>query len=488
MEKRQTLFQVLIVKYLFLLSTIGMSSLCTKVQAQVTYDIRLAESYEDNVDSITCFQVQIRSGTSNSWELAGQNYRIYYNTTQATFTSGKSLLGEKYQSFKLVQDVQHVDASDVDGSIPFAADLGFLNYAIDLLDATESSTPVPVDGSWLSTSEICFQGNKSQENLKDFALIWARSGQTDAYATSFVEISTRTGVNELDISLGQNYFDFSSESTATNDLNIQLSAKVYLQGAYEKQTGLMKDNLRAKGYLPLETPYGPAFFNEEVSVKPSSKIETTDAITFEVNDKNAIIDWIFLELRGKQNAGKVIANRSALLQRDGDIVDLDGISPVQFYLPQDSYYLVVRHRNHLGLMSKTPIDFTTPKVTIDFTNPQTLVYGERARKIIDGLAMLWGGNANKDKYLVFQGGGISLPDADKIFFDVFSDETNIYNRYNHIVKGYLDSDLNMDGEVRYQGGNNEVDELLFFNIFSHPANTGLFSNFLIEEQIPSRVE
>ena len=53
----------------------------------------------------------------------------------------------------------------------------------------------------------------------------------------------------------------------------------------------------------------------------------------------------------------VLQTRSALVQRDGDIVDIDGVSPVTFNnVASTNYTIAVRHRNHLGL-STNPATF-----------------------------------------------------------------------------------------------------------------------------------
>lgn len=72
---------------------------------------------------------------------------------------------------------------------------------------------------------------------------------------------------------------------------------------------------------------------------------------------NAIVDWVIVELRtGKSpsTATDVAYQRVALLQRDGDVVDVDGTSYLGFTNVQaGNYYMAVRHRNHLGVMANT---------------------------------------------------------------------------------------------------------------------------------------
>ncbi|MBK7806851.1 MAG: hypothetical protein IPJ51_11180 [Saprospiraceae bacterium] len=79
--------------------------------------------------------------------------------------------------------------------------------------------------------------------------------------------------------------------------------------------------------------------------------------------QNAIVDWVFVELRSKTTNTTVLATRSGLLQRDGDVVDLDGINGLRFPgIAMDDYYVTVRHHRHLGTMTKvaqTPKQLTT---------------------------------------------------------------------------------------------------------------------------------
>ena len=106
------------------------------------------------------------------------------------------------------------------------------------------------------------------------------------------------------------------------------------------------------------------------------------------------------------------------------IVDVDGINELSFSVPAAAYYICLSHRNHLGIMSAQPIDLGKVAHFIDFTTPNTEVFGEHARKELDNKRLLWGGDADSNGYLVLQGAGISLPDSNKIFFDVLSDEKN----------------------------------------------------------------
>ena len=55
----------------------------------------------------------------------------------------------------------------------------------------------------------------------------------------------------------------------------------------------------------------------------------------------------------------MVGRRAALLKSDGSVVDLDGSSQVKFKgIVPGNYYIVVRHRNHLPIMSANPVNLS----------------------------------------------------------------------------------------------------------------------------------
>ncbi|MEM6264716.1 MAG: hypothetical protein AAGI38_19545, partial [Bacteroidota bacterium] len=104
---------------------------------------------------------------------------------------------------------------------------------------------------------------------------------------------------------------------------LKLSPKVFLQGAYS--SGTMNDNLRQANVLPTTEPYTGLGYTQVTGGG-----ETIGAEVLAATGNDAIVDWIFLELRSKADSSVVVRTQSALLQRDGDIVGLDGVSPVNF--------------------------------------------------------------------------------------------------------------------------------------------------------------
>ncbi len=119
--------------------------------------------------------------------------------------------------------------------------------------------------------------------------------------------------------------------------NISLSPKVILQGAYD---GVDMD-MALNSMLPNTHPY-------------TTEHSGTESVTTIPNTN--IVDWVLVELR--YPADVVQASRAAFLRNDGTVVDLDGSSPISFEgLKRLDYYVAIRHRNHLGVMTDNLVNF-----------------------------------------------------------------------------------------------------------------------------------
>ena len=247
------------------------------------------------------------------------------------------------------------------------------------------------------------------------------------------------------------------------DKFVLVKAKAFLQGAYNSGTGMMNDALRTKNLLPLSDPYRTATYTGTFPHTNNSTPETisSSVLTTNPTDANNIVDWVFLELRTTATPGSVFATRSALIQKDGDIVDVDGINPVFFKnIDAGNYTIVVRHRNHLGIAA----DGTTFAKTLSVANPSSLntfdfanaddskIYGPATAFItINSKIALWAGDANFNKTSKYTGPG---NDKDYILGTILGGVSTVP------FNGYSQGDLNMDGIVKYAGPSNDKDYLL----------------------------
>ncbi|MEL6275605.1 MAG: hypothetical protein AAFU03_10925, partial [Bacteroidota bacterium] len=130
--------------------------------------------------------------------------------------------------------------------------------------------------------------------------------------------------------------DATNNSIRVNNINLltkltlapaapKLDLKVFLEGPYSTSNGLMNDDLRVGDMIPTKEPYTTLGY-QHGSIGGG---ESVNPFVFNTSSNDAIVDWIIAELRASSN-NNVVAARSALLQKDGDIVDLDGRSPLSF--------------------------------------------------------------------------------------------------------------------------------------------------------------
>jgi len=261
-----------------------------------------------------------------------------------------------------------------------------------------------------------------------------------------------------------------SEGFINPEFKLPINAQVLLQGPLlnPEIPGLMNDDLRNSGELPLVSPY-------EDSIHCNASVFTTTG-----ND--AIVDWVWLSVRANDDNQKQVQGRSALLQRDGDIVDVDGVSDLTLDIPKNTYYIAIQHRNHLGVMSANAIqleDMAT--VTIDFKDTGFSTFGNHAQVELDmGVTALWAGDTNSDNAIQFSG---SNSDSNAIKDFILGDPSNILNFITFSSSGYLTFDLDLDALARFSGSNNDSN-IIKDNVLGFPGNVLGFPTYTINSTVP----
>lgn len=217
---------------------------------------------------------------------------------------------------------------------------------------------------------------------------------------------------------GNDNFDIDSNGVPDDCEPIMVNLKVVLEGAFVSGNGSqMTNELFVKDQIPLAHPYSAAPFNY-------TGTETLASIP------SNMVDWILVEARTGPNPTNKIDTKVGILLVDGTITDVDGVSPLSFELPfGDSYYFVVRHRNHLDIMTSTSLT-RAATITYDFTINTTQAFGASQQKIMsNGQAAMYAGDV--DQNLVIQ-----LTD-----FDAWKAQPAILNTYKT-------TDMNLDGIVQ----------------------------------------
>ncbi len=213
---------------------------------------------------------------------------------------------------------------------------------------------------------------------------------------------------------------------------IDLYVLVYLEGPYN--TGSMNTLLKDGGDFPLNQPYNisPWFYTgtENVTSIPAD-----------------VVDWVLIDLRDATSAAAAnpttsVEKQAAFILTNGSIVGLDGSSVLQFSATISiDPYVVVWHRNHLGVLSANSPNESGGVYSYDFSTDQNQAFGSGlGYKLIDtGIFGMAGGDANAD-------GSVNIDDK-----NLWAGQAG--------TSGYKPMDFNMDTQVN----NPDKNDLLIKN-------------------------
>lgn len=151
-----------------------------------------------------------------------------------------------------------------------------------------------------------------------------------------------------------------------------------------------------------------------------------------------VIDWVLVELRQAASAelateATIIEGwpKALLLKADGSIVGVDNKNPLIGEADiAENLYIVIRHRNHLDVMSSAPLTLVGNTYTYDFTNDVTKAYGGATgyKQIGTGVFGMVAGDIDADGA-------------------VFASDFNLWAINFGLTTVYLPADVDMDGQV-----------------------------------------
>lgn len=197
----------------------------------------------------------------------------------------------------------------------------------------------------------------------------------------------------------------------------RLFAKAFLEGAYIG-SGVMSNILLTENLLPKTQPYNRPPWNyngnEGVAVLPPN---TTD--------------WVLAELRSSATPANIVAAKAGFLKTDGTLQDVDGNAGFTFpgVNTAQNYFVVLRHRNHLAVISSTTTPLNNSLAPYNFTLSATQVQGTNQMNLMPGgFYALSAGDFNAD-------GVITVLDF------------NFYQAQAAMLNQYLDADCNLDKAV-----------------------------------------
>lgn len=330
---------------------------------------------------------------------------------------------------------------------------GSIQRAIDIANSPYSVTEVDVEnGTYAENVDV----NK--------AIILSGQGASTIIkpASGAPVATTVAGVTVQNFNL---YLDaaFAPANTPTflnNTFTFRTQAKVFLQGPYSG--GVMNTTLLTNSLIPLSQPYNVAPFNY-------AGTETVASIP------SGVVDWVLVELRSGTAAATKTAERAAFLKSDGTILETDGSAGVwESQTVASGYdltnYVVIRHRNHLAVMSAASMAMPNASA-YDFTTAQAQAFGTTPMKDLTGSGPfgMWAGDANSNGQVKYSGSG-----SDRQVVLLLVGATTPTN----VISSYSAADLNLNGQVKYSGSGSDRQVILLNVGATSPTN-------VISTQVPN---
>jgi len=141
-----------------------------------------------------------------------------------------------------------------------------------------------------------------------------------------------------------------------------------------------------------------------------------------------VVDWVLVIFRTGILASTNFAKAAALLLEDGRVIFPDG-SPLTTAHPA-SFYVMIEHRNHIGVLTPTALTVNNRVVTHDFS-----------------IANSFGGNGQKEVEPGVWAMFVGEAEQTLIGFDINGDDKAFWSVENGTFGIYTPSDFNMNGDA-----------------------------------------
>ncbi len=218
-------------------------------------------------------------------------------------------------------------------------------------------------------------------------------------------------------------------------IDIQLSA--WLEGPYNESIFEMDNELNSlRGILPGQTPFSylaaPTPAGQPYNAAPWDYTGTEGAGWTDANYTGDEVDWLLVSFRTGIEKNTEIAQTAALLNKDGSIY-----FPDRCVLTGDvsgPLYIVIEHRNHLGIMSPTPVSMVNHVLIYDFRTGDSYKdatsYGQK--------------QLSTGEWAMFAGDG---DQSDFPSYDIQGTDKALWLNDNGVFQQYLIPDYDLNGDV-----------------------------------------
>jgi len=203
---------------------------------------------------------------------------------------------------------------------------------------------------------------------------------------------------------------------------IYVDLKAFLEGPFAGSG--MLSYLNFFSYIPNAQPYS----------NPPWNYAGTETVAAMPNDD--VADWVLIEIRDAVDAASagsaaIVAQQAGFILEDGTITTVDGSNPLPFGNEvNQNLFAVVRHRNHLDVMSAYPLNQAGDNFSYDFTDAADKVYGGVLghKELVPGIWGMVAGDGDASS---------QINNLDKL--DVWAQQAG--------NAGYMEGDFDMNGNV-----------------------------------------
>jgi|GEM_PF-2366891 len=221
---------------------------------------------------------------------------------------------------------------------------------------------------------------------------------------------------------------------------------VFLEGAHDSIGSMTTTLNTSRHILPGQTPVSnlttPTPAGQPYN-RPPWNYEGTEGIDWTDADYPAeAVDWVLVSFRTNIQKSTQIGMTAALLLQDGKVE-----IPATFALPDgtDSTYVVVEHRNHIGVMTPQAINVVNDTLTYNFTLTDSYDgngTGSGQKQMSTGEWAMFAGDADQS----------DLPS-----YDILGSDKILWEIQNGDFDYYSTPDFNLNGDV------NGEDKVLWFD-------------------------
>ena len=225
--------------------------------------------------------------------------------------------------------------------------------------------------------------------------------------------------------------------TIFNHLCVSVNVKVLLEGAYKTTIGKMTTTLNQRGLLPGQTPVGqfavatPAGQPFHGAPWSYAGVEGDTMTTY----PSTVVDWVLVSLRSSPSNTTPVWRSAGWLHEDGSITFPKNCIQV----PLGSYYVLVEHRNHLGVLSPSPVAIVNNTIQYDFTLADSYI---TTNPPSFGSKVLTNG-----KWVMYSGDGMKTTTTAN--YDINFNDAQLWKAESGIFDQYRRGDFNLDADVNF---------------------------------------